>query len=139
MELITGKKVICPDRPEKERNLAALFHHAMEENRLLEVLDDRILNEENVQYFKEVAMLVKRCLKVKGQERPAMKEVAMESERVVKPKTKHACVEGDWNLEKNEPLHNESLTTPYDCDCSNTTGYDSLRSEGQLHIIDSGR
>ena len=139
LELITGKKVICPDRPEKERNLAALFHHAMEENRLLEVLDDRILNEENVQYFKEVAMLVKRCLKVKGQERPTMKEVAMELERVVKPKAKHACVEDDWNLEKNEPLHNESLTTPYDCDCSNTIGYDSLRSEGQLHIIDSGR
>ena len=111
LELITGKTVICPDRPEKERNLAALFHHAMKENRLLEVLDDRILNKENVQYFKEVAMLVKRCLKVKGQERPTMKEVAMELERVVKPKTKHTWVEGDWSLEENEPLLNESLTT----------------------------
>ena len=35
LELTTGKKVICPDRPEKERNLAALFHHAMKENCLL--------------------------------------------------------------------------------------------------------
>ena len=102
-------------------------------------LDDRILNEEYVQYLKEVAMLVKRCLKVKGQERPTMKEVAMELERVVKPKAKHAWVEGDWNLEENEPLHNVSLKTPYGCDCSNTKGYDRLRSEGQLNIIDSGR
>ena len=28
--------------------------------------------------FSEVAMLAKRCLKVKGEERPTMKEVAME-------------------------------------------------------------
>ncbi|KAL6318128.1 hypothetical protein AAG906_035631 [Vitis piasezkii] len=80
-ELLTGKKVICFDRPEKERHLVRLFHSAVKEDRLLEVLDNKVLNEEHIQYFMEVAMLAKRCLKVKGQERPTMKEVAMELER----------------------------------------------------------
>ncbi|RVW37798.1 Wall-associated receptor kinase 2 [Vitis vinifera] len=138
-ELLTGKKVICFDRPEKERHLVRLFHSAVKEDRLLEVLDNKVLNEEHIQYFMEVAMLAKRCLKVKGQERPTMKEVAMELERVLKLIEKHPWVQGhDWNLEETEALMNESLKAAYGCDSSNTTGYDSLKSEVKLNI-DSGR
>ncbi|KAL6317008.1 hypothetical protein AAG906_026723 [Vitis piasezkii] len=138
-DLLTGKKVICFDRPEKERHLVRLFRSAVKEDRLLEVLDNKVLNEEHVQYFMEVAMLAKRCLEVKGQERPTMKEVAMELERVLKLIEKQPWVEGhDWNLEETQSLLNESLKAAYGCDSSNTTGYDSLKSEVKLNI-DSGR
>ncbi|CBI39371.3 unnamed protein product, partial [Vitis vinifera] len=129
----------CCLETEKERHLVRLFRSAVKEDRLLEVLDNKVLNEEHVQYFMEVAMLAKRCLEVKGQERPTMKEVAMELERVLKLIEKHPWVEGhDWNLEETQSLLNESLKAAYGCDSSNTTGYDSLKSEVKLNI-DSGR
>lgn len=36
--------------------------------------------EGDIEQFKEVAELAKRCLRVKGEERPTMKEVEMELE-----------------------------------------------------------
>ncbi|KAF3450476.1 hypothetical protein FNV43_RR06559 [Rhamnella rubrinervis] len=77
-ELLTGKKVLCFDRPENERNLATLFVSSMEEDRLFQIVDGDIVNEENVETLKYVANLAIRCLRIRSEERPKMKEVAME-------------------------------------------------------------
>ena len=53
------------------------FVSSMNENHLFEILDQRMVNERNVEQLKEVAMLAKRCLRLKGEERPSMKEVAI--------------------------------------------------------------
>uniref|UniRef100_A0A2N9HKI4 Protein kinase domain-containing protein n=1 Tax=Fagus sylvatica TaxID=28930 RepID=A0A2N9HKI4_FAGSY len=79
-ELLTGKKALSFDRPEEERNLAMHFVLSMKENRLFEILDPRVVNGGNPEQLMEVAMLVKRCLRLKGEERPTMKEVAIELE-----------------------------------------------------------
>ncbi|XP_027093527.2 wall-associated receptor kinase 2-like [Coffea arabica] len=80
VELLTGKKVLCFERSARERTLASYFLSSIKDNRLFEVLDDNIDTERNAEQLKEVAMLAKRCLNVKGEDRPTMKEVALELE-----------------------------------------------------------
>ncbi|KAK7840739.1 wall-associated receptor kinase 3, partial [Quercus suber] len=137
-ELLTGMKALSFERPEEERNLAMHFVSSMNESRLLEILDQRMLNEGNVVQLNEVAMLAKRCLKVKGEERPTMKEVAMELEGL-KAMTKHPWVKGNMSSEETEYL----LQKPYD-DCvsgvsGNSASYDSIRKQVSISILDDGR
>ncbi|KAL4362554.1 hypothetical protein GQ457_04G038460 [Hibiscus cannabinus] len=80
VELLTGRKALCFKMPEEERNLSKNFVSALETDRLFGIIDQRILVEGNNTQIKKVAKLANRCLRVKGDERPSMKEVAMELE-----------------------------------------------------------
>ncbi|KMT15848.1 hypothetical protein BVRB_3g058150 isoform B [Beta vulgaris subsp. vulgaris] len=82
VELLTGEKAICYAKPENERSLAVYFLRKVKEDRLFEILDDKITSDGAIEQFKEVAYLAKRCLKLKGEDRPAMKEVARELDRI---------------------------------------------------------
>ncbi|XP_072988433.1 putative wall-associated receptor kinase-like 16 [Typha latifolia] len=86
LELITGKKAFCFTAPEEERSLSSNFISAMKENRLHEILNDQIVNEEEIELIKEVAELAMACLSIRGEERPTMKEVAEELDRLRKLK-----------------------------------------------------
>ena len=79
-ELLTGEKAVSFDRLENDRNIAMLFICSMKEDLLLHILDKNIVKEGKIEEIKEVAILATMCLRVKGQERPTMKEVAMELE-----------------------------------------------------------
>ncbi|CAA3028098.1 Serine threonine kinase [Olea europaea subsp. europaea] len=100
VELLTGKKALSYDRPEEERNLANYFLSTLKQNNLLQVLDDSIVCEGNSEKLTSVAMLAERCLHVKGEDRPSMKEVAMELEGL-RLAGKHS-----WN--QTEPIEEES-------------------------------
>lgn len=52
----------------------------MKTGQLLNIVDNQILHDADVEQLKEVANIANRCLKVKGEERPTMKEVAVELE-----------------------------------------------------------
>ncbi|CAL2252457.1 unnamed protein product [Prunus armeniaca] len=80
MELLTSKVALSFDRPEKERNLASFFVWSMEADLLNQILDDEIVKEGNIETLKNMADLARRCVKLKGEDRPTMKEVAMELE-----------------------------------------------------------
>ncbi|KAH1065194.1 hypothetical protein J1N35_030181 [Gossypium stocksii] len=80
IELLTGLKAISFERPEHERNLTLYFIAVMKEERLLDITDGRVLYVNNIEQLKEMATLAKRCVRVKGEERPTMKEVASELE-----------------------------------------------------------
>ncbi|KAL2503455.1 Wall-associated receptor kinase 3 [Abeliophyllum distichum] len=80
LELLTGKKALSYDGPEEERNLASYFLSTLKQSRLFQVLDENIVCEGNSEELIAVAMLAKSCLYVKGDDRPGMKEVAMELE-----------------------------------------------------------
>jgi hypothetical protein len=54
----------------------------MKEGRLHYILDKNI-DETNFEQLKEVAHIAERCLRVNGDERPAMKEVAKELEGIL--------------------------------------------------------
>ncbi|KAH9780043.1 Wall-associated receptor kinase-like 2 [Citrus sinensis] len=78
VELLTGQKPIRSTDAEEDKSLARYFIQAMKENRLFEVLDDRVLKEAEKEEIITVAMLAKRCLNLNGRKRPTMKEVAFE-------------------------------------------------------------
>jgi serine/threonine protein kinase len=77
-ELITGKKPIGADRSNEEKNLATYFVNSVKENRLFQIVEPRLLREGTLDKLHTLADLVKRCLSLQSQDRPTMKEVAME-------------------------------------------------------------
>ncbi|XP_059631722.1 wall-associated receptor kinase 2-like [Cornus florida] len=138
VELLTGRKAVSFDRPEDERNLAIYFLSALKGDRLFEVLERSIVHEENTEQLKEVAILAKRCLRVNGEERPTMKEVAMELEGL-KMMEKHPWVNDELKSEETEYLLGDASDTYRFGVTGNTTGaYDSTREHIALQI-DGGR
>ncbi|XP_078428909.1 putative wall-associated receptor kinase-like 16 [Wolffia australiana] len=81
-ELLTGEKPLCPARPQKEMNLAIHFLNAVEGNLLYSILEPRIRNEVRREQLEAVAAMTKRCLTLRGAERPSMKEIAADLERL---------------------------------------------------------
>ncbi|CBI18947.3 unnamed protein product, partial [Vitis vinifera] len=94
------------------------------DDNLFQVLDKHIVNEGNIEQLREAANLAKRCLRLKGDERPTMKEVSMELERI-KMMEKQAWIDS----KEKEQLHGES-SQAYDNDCSfgfTSASFNSLR------------
>ncbi|PIN12513.1 Serine/threonine protein kinase [Handroanthus impetiginosus] len=83
VELLTGKTALSFARPEEDRNLANLFLSVMKQERLFEILEDNVVKEGNNEQLMKVAMVAKSCLYVKGDDRPSMKEVAIELEGLI--------------------------------------------------------
>ncbi|MED6216719.1 hypothetical protein PIB30_010467 [Stylosanthes scabra] len=79
-ELLTGRKALCFDMPEDDRNLAMYFISSMNKGGLLHILDNQITDEAKPEQVMEFSNIAKRCLNLKGEERPTMKEVATELE-----------------------------------------------------------
>ncbi|XP_059629582.1 putative wall-associated receptor kinase-like 16 [Cornus florida] len=121
-ELTIGEKAFSFERPEKDRNLAMYFVSSVKEDHLLKIFEDRVGNEEKIEQLKEVAKLTKRCLRVKGEERPTMKDVAIELEGILRMTEKHPWVNVDLYAEEtlylldDQSLHttdNNSVTAMY--------------------------
>ncbi|KAL6216531.1 hypothetical protein ACLB2K_009754 [Fragaria x ananassa] len=134
VELLTGKKALSFDKPEEERNLAMCFLSALKEDRLVQVVDESVLNGANDEQLKEVSNLAKMCLRVKGEERPTMMEVASELEGLRRMVMHHPWVNDDqYNAEENENLLGEiSLQTfSHGGGGDTSSGYDTMKN----HII----
>ncbi|KAJ1690275.1 hypothetical protein LUZ63_014430 [Rhynchospora breviuscula] len=102
LELLTSKPVINFNAPEEERSLSSCFLSAMKENKMQELLDDEIRLEDDMEAITEVAELATKCLNIKGEERPTMKEVAEELDRI--KKLRQHPWEDEYHLEEMETL-----------------------------------
>lgn len=134
VELLTSMKALCFDRPEEERSLAMFFLSSMKGGKLFEVVDCRIINQGTEEQIKEVARLAARCLRLKGEERPSMKEVAMELEglRMMEVHTWDA-----ENPEETELLLSEKNKDFGHGDSTNASAaYDSIQSHANLSLGD---
>ncbi|XVF39212.1 hypothetical protein PTKIN_Ptkin01aG0017300 [Pterospermum kingtungense] len=128
IELLTGQKVVSFERSEEKRVLAMYFISLMNEDRLQEILDPRVLKNGNAdQQLKEVAALAWRCVKVKGEERPTMKEVARELAGL-QAMTTHPWRKTNLLGEESEYLLGELCVTYGDGGTSSSMGYDSINS-----------
>ncbi|KAM3202303.1 hypothetical protein P3L10_029927 [Capsicum annuum] len=78
--LLTGRMPLDTTASEHERSLAAYFVRAIRENRLFQVLETQVTREGSFEQCQGVAELSNRCLRLTSEERPTMKEVAMELE-----------------------------------------------------------
>ncbi|KAI9186529.1 hypothetical protein LWI28_018207 [Acer negundo] len=108
------------------------------ESSLFEILENDILNDDNREQIKEVAELARMCLSVKGEERPTMKEVAMELEGMIRM-NKHLWVDVEVNKEETEHLLSEtSFACNYGDGSNSTAAYDSTKDH-TLVAFDGGR
>ncbi|PQQ07375.1 putative wall-associated receptor kinase-like 16 [Prunus yedoensis var. nudiflora] len=144
MELLTSKVALSFARPEEERNLASFFVCSMDEGHLYQILDDDIANESNIETLQNVADLAKRCVRLKGEDRPSMKEVAMELEGM-RIAAKHSWGKDDICAEETEYFLGSPKSDTYllnvgaDCGPSGTSsGYDSMQNQ-LLMPNDDGR
>ncbi|XP_068649282.1 putative wall-associated receptor kinase-like 16 [Aristolochia californica] len=76
VELLTGEMSLCFKRSQEERSLSIYFLSAMKNDRLFQIVEPRALDEGGTVEVLAVAEVAKRCLRLKGEERPTMKEVA---------------------------------------------------------------
>ena len=111
------------------------FLCSLKEERLFDVLDDHIVEEGNKEQLKEVAELAKSCLRVKGEERPTMKDVAMELTGIRRMEM-HPWVDVGETLEETEHLLGETSGAYKHSSSSKTTGYDSMNNHVLLALGD---
>ncbi|KAF3943220.1 hypothetical protein CMV_030198 [Castanea mollissima] len=135
VELLTGEEALSFSRSEQERSVAMHFICSLNEERLFDVLDDHVVEEGNKEQLKEVAELAKSCLRVKGEERPTMKDVAMELAGIRKMEM-HPWVDFGETLEETEHLLGETSGAYKHSSSSKTTGYDSMNNHVALALGD---
>nr|XP_043613877.1 putative wall-associated receptor kinase-like 16 [Erigeron canadensis] len=144
VELLTAKKALSFDRPEEERNLAMYFISSLKQGRLFHVLDQQLQLNEVPNEIIQVSRLAERCLRVRGDERPTMKEVAMELGGIMASMIqKHPWVQSSSNEDEAEHLlsklnddhfeHTNETNTNV-----NSSTFDSMNQHSIL-AISSGR
>jgi len=140
-ELLTGDKPLDFNRPEETISLAMHFLFCLKQDKLFEAIQVGILNDDNKGEIKEVAILAAKCLRLRGEERPSMKEVAMELDGI-RLKEKHPWNDTELNFGESQRLLHEASSSFYDetGDSYNLgySGYDSLKDQ-PLIAEDDGR
>ncbi|KAJ9541268.1 hypothetical protein OSB04_027774 [Centaurea solstitialis] len=82
VELLTSEMPISLTRFGENRSLATHFMLAMEEGRVMSIIDAMVIKEGTRDELLAVANLAMRCLNLNGKNRPTMKEVAAELETI---------------------------------------------------------
>lgn len=126
-----------------DRNLAMYFVSSINEDHLLQILDNHIVADEGtMEKLKVVTNVAKGCWRVRGEEKPSMKEVVAELEGL--SKEMHPW-DVDDNLQSQKAEYLIKPLNPYmdednhGASASNTTaGYDSMKHRIMMPY-DNGR
>ena len=95
-----------------------------------ELLDDEIKHEDDMELIRAAAKLAKKCLSMKGEERPMMKEVAEKLHRINMLK-QHSWGQ-EYNLEETETLLNEQ--SHHEIEIEYTGNYFNIDKEAKESI-----
>ncbi|GKF00555.1 kinase RLK-Pelle-WAK family protein [Tanacetum coccineum] len=122
VELITSEKPICLTRFGGNRSLATHFITAFEEGRVMSILDAKMVRYGNRDVLLETANLAMRCLNLYGKNRPTMKEVATDLERI---RMSHmpSIVQSDYEKVKYNAGEEELLMLSYGASTSSSIIY----------------
>ncbi|KAG9456586.1 hypothetical protein H6P81_001094 [Aristolochia fimbriata] len=82
VELLTGQRPVSYERSHENSNLAMYFLSSLKGKDLKEFLDESVMREGGAEQLRAVAELARKCLLLKGDKRPTMKEVAQELVRI---------------------------------------------------------
>ncbi|KAL7102104.1 hypothetical protein ACP275_08G098500 [Erythranthe tilingii] len=139
-ELLTGRKPVSTENSEEEINLATYFVACMKENRLYQIIEPRIMKEGSLEQISAVGEVVKRCLESKGEERPTMKEVSMELERLRKYNDMHSHKQEEKIPRRNIGLTGEQQPDLYPVPINPDFSYGQYNTESELfHAINTPR
>ncbi|KAI3997401.1 hypothetical protein MKX01_017771 [Papaver californicum] len=108
VELLTAEMPISQSRSEKQRSLAPYFISAMEGDKLSQLLDARVLNEGTPKQVSSFAELAKSCLSLTGEDRPTMRQVTTELEKVRDAEQK------SWSIQPNHEKKSSLQFEPAD-------------------------
>ncbi|KAL0798080.1 hypothetical protein Bca101_053254 [Brassica carinata] len=131
MELLSSQKALCFERPLQSKHLVHYIASAMKENRLHEVIDEKVINENNWKEIQEAVKVAMECTRVTGEERPLMMEVAAKLEGLRVTKTKHQWSDQYPGVEIENLVGVEILSAQGD---TSSTGYDSIKNVASLHV-----
>ncbi|CAL9215759.1 unnamed protein product [Arabidopsis halleri] len=134
MELLSGEKALCFERPLTSKHLVSYFVSAMKENRLHEIIDGKVMNEYNQREIRESARIALECTRITGEERPSMKEVATKLEALRVKTTKHQWSD-QYPKEVEHLVGVQILSAQGD---TSSIGYDSIMNVTRLDI-ETGR
>ncbi|XP_020188944.1 wall-associated receptor kinase 5-like [Aegilops tauschii subsp. strangulata] len=126
LEILTGQLPLKLKGSETQRSLSSIFLSAMKENNLDAVLVSHVKGEESMELLRGLADLAKKCLDMCGDNRPFMKEVADELNRLRKL-SMHPWVRIDLEMDAESLLGGES-TSGYEIELN---GYPMGESENQ--------
>ncbi|CAN7034838.1 unnamed protein product [Brassica rapa subsp. trilocularis] len=135
MELLTGQKALCFERPQQSKHLVNYISSAMKENRLQKVIDEKVINKNNWKEIEEAARVAMECTRMTGEERPQMKEVAAKLEGLRVTKTKHQWSD-QYPGKETENLAGVGILSEQGNKSS--TGYDSINNVASMHM-EAGR
>ncbi|XP_021752600.1 wall-associated receptor kinase 1-like [Chenopodium quinoa] len=122
-ELITRKRAICYDRADDETSLAMHLLIQMKEDQLLSILDKTIVSEGTIEQIQQMANLATWCLMVKAEDRPSMKEVAIELETIKRLRSQPSWSSKDGSFQ--EDSVSETLLEGYPRSGTTTSGCSS--------------
>ncbi|XP_075078911.1 wall-associated receptor kinase 2-like [Nicotiana tabacum] len=123
-ELLTGILPISRDKSNQDKNLAEYFVLSMNKNSLFHILDRRVVKEGNLEQLQKIGELVKSCLHLHGEDRPTMKEVAMELESLRKF-TKN----NPWPTENGHEKSEDELSYLYAIPIDSNRGFDNFSGQ----------
>ncbi|XP_026384573.1 putative wall-associated receptor kinase-like 16 [Papaver somniferum] len=83
IELLTGKRPICFERPGEQVNLPTYFTSLVKDINVLEIIDARVAKDGNMDQILVVTKLARKCLKLKGEDRPSMQQVAADLQGLI--------------------------------------------------------
>ncbi|RZC75830.1 hypothetical protein C5167_001146 [Papaver somniferum] len=134
VELLTAEMPISKARSSKQVSLAPYFISSMQENKLFQLLDARVRNEGTPKQVIAVAEFAKRCLSLKGEDRPTMRQVTTELERLREAENEA------WSLPPNTEHKSSLQFEPTDLYSVPVTG-SATGESGQysLYTTDSGQ
>ncbi|XP_066343387.1 putative wall-associated receptor kinase-like 16 isoform X1 [Miscanthus floridulus] len=128
LEVLTGQEPLKLDGPEMQRSLSSNFLSAMKENNLDAILPSHVKGQESNELIRGLAELAKQCLDMCGSNRPSMKEIADELDKLRKLSL-HPWVQIDAEMiETQNLLLGGTSTASFEIEAS-TTGYPTQEGE----------